>query len=333
MIQSKRPFNFSFFSGKFAGILPVPNLLLCVLLSFLIVACDNLNTFFRPSVATVNGSKIYLDEYQSALEKKIHMVPKEYWSQPDYLKRFEKEVLDTLIIEKIMYRRAQELNISVSEAELENKIQEIKKDYGEDFTNLFQQENIDFEKWKKEFGREILLQKLIDVDVNSKIKISEEEIEDYFKKHRGRYKSEARVKVSQIVVRDMAKANKAMERLQAGEDFGKVAADVSIGPEAGRGGDLGFITRLVMPEPLDKTIFQMAVNEISPIVQSSYGFHIFKITEIQPAKDRDLTDVRDDVLADIRMQKEDAAFASWLAELKAKAVIKKSTDIKIKKYI
>lgn len=332
MIKLKQPFNFFLFSGKSAGIFLVRNVLLYLLLPFLMVACDKMNIFYRPYVATVNGSKIYLDEYQSLLEKKIHMVPREYWTQPDYLRRFEKEVLDALIVEKIMYLRAQELNISVSEAELEKKIQEIKKDYGEDFINLFKQENIDYEKWKKEFGKEILLQKLIDADVNARIKISEEEIEDYFKKNRSRYKSDARVRVSQIVVQDMAKANKAMERLNAGEDFGRVAADVSIGPEAARGGDLGFITKLIMPEPLDKTIFQMPVDEISPIVQSSYGFHIFKITEIQPARDRNLIDVREDVLTDIRLQKEDEAFIVWLNNLKKKAVIKKATGIKIKKY-
>lgn len=331
MIKAKQPSIISPLIRKSSGILPVRCVLLYLLLPFLIIACDKINIFTRPYVATVNGSKIYLDDYQAHLDKKMHMVPKDFLNQPDYLKRFEEEVLDSMITEKIMELRAKELNISVSETELENKIQEIKKDYGEDFTGLFAQENINYEKWKEEFRKEILLQKLIAFDVNLKIKISEDEIEDYFKKHRSNYKSDSRVRVSQIVVRDMPTAEKAMERLKSGEDFAKVASDESIGPEASRGGDLGFITRLVMPEPLDETIFKMPVNEISPIVQSSYGFHIFKVVKSQPAKDRNLADVREDVIADIRMQKEESAFVIWLNELKKKAVIKKEANIKIKK--
>jgi len=303
----------------------------CLLTLSFIVACDKIDMFSRPYVATVNGSKIYLDDYQSLLDKKMYMVSKAFLDQPDYRKRFEEEVLDSMITGKIMFLRAQELNISVSDAELDNKIKEIKKDYGQDFTSLFAQENVNYEKWKEDFRKEMLLQKLIAMDVNAKIKISDNEAEDYFDKHRDNYKKESRVRIAQIVVRDLATAKKVVEKLNAGEDFAKVAADMSIGPEAQHGGDLGFITRLVMPEPLDKTIFKMPVNEISPIIQSSYGFHIFKILESQPAKAGNFADVRKDVIADIRSQKEDAAFMAWLEELKKKAVVKRQTNIKIKR--
>jgi parvulin-like peptidyl-prolyl isomerase len=300
------------------------------MLSF-IVACDKIDIFSRPYVATVNGSKIYLDDYQSRLDQKMDMVPKDILVQPEYMKRFEEEVLDNMITEKVMYLRAQELNISISEIELENKIKEIKKDYGGDFTSQFAQENVKYENWKEDFKKEMLLQKLIAMDVNAKIKTSDDEAKDYFNEHRNNYKKESRVRVAQIVVRDLAAAKKAVERLNAGEDFANVAASISIGPEAHHGGDLGFITRSVMPEPLDKTIFKMQVNEISPIVQSSYGFHVFKVLESQPARAGNFTDVREDVIADIRLQKEDAAFISWLEDLKKKAVIKKQTNIKLKK--
>ena len=175
------------------------------------------------------------------------------------------------------------------------------------------------------------MQKLIETDVNAKIKISDDEAESYFNEHRKNYKTESRARVAQIVVRDMATAQKAMGRLNAGEDFAKVAADMSIGPEASRGGDLGYITKWVMPDPLDKTIFTMQINKISPIVQSSYGFHIFKVIDIQQAKESNFADVREDVITDMRLQKEESAFINWLEELKKKAVVKIEPDIKTRK--
>jgi parvulin-like peptidyl-prolyl isomerase len=296
-----------------------------------IFACDKINILARPYVATVNGAKIYLEDYQLLLNQKKAMLPKDILDQPDYMKRFEEEVLDGMITEKIMNLRAQELNISISAAELEEKIKEIKKDYGKDFFNLLAQENVKYEQWQEDLKKEMLLQKLIAIDVNANIKVSDDEAEDYYNEHLSHYKTEPRVRVAQIVVRDLAMAEKIAAQLKAGEDFAKVAAQVSIGPEANRGGDLGFITKLIMPDPLDKTIFNLPVNKISPIVQSSYGFHIFKVLEIQPAKIGNFSDIKEEVIADVRSQKEEAAFVSWLEALKMKAVITKKTNIPVRK--
>ncbi len=140
---------------------------------FLIVACDKINIFSRPYVATVNGAKIYLDEYQTRLNQKMPMLPKDLLLNPSNYKRLEDEVLDGMITEKIMYLRAQELNISVSADELEAKINEVMKDYGEDFSNLLVQENVRYDEWREDLKKEMLFKKLVAVDVNANIHVSE----------------------------------------------------------------------------------------------------------------------------------------------------------------
>ncbi|OGP68151.1 MAG: hypothetical protein A2W27_07585 [Deltaproteobacteria bacterium RBG_16_44_11] len=305
---------------------------LSILALFFMVSCDKINIFSRPYVATVNGAKIYLDEYQIKLNQKMSMLSKDALSnEPNYVTRLEEEVLDGMITEKIMYLRAQELNIYVGASELEDKIDEIKKDYGEDFINLLAQENIKFDQWKEELKKEMFLQKLVAVDVNTKIRVSDDEAEDYYNEHRNNYRLEARVRVQQIVVRDFDKAQEILARLKAGEDFAELATNLSIGPEARQGGDLGYITRQVMPEPLEEAIFKLPVNKISPVVQSPYGFHIFKVLDSQPAMIKNFADVKDEVVADIRAQKEEAAFTGWLNSLKLKAVIKKENNVLRKK--
>jgi len=301
---------------------------------FFIVSCDKINIFAKPHVATVNGSKIYLDEYQVRLKQKMPLLPKDLMLNQTNYKRMEEEVLDGMITEKIMQLRAKELGISISSGELDAKIKEIMKDYGDDFANLLVQANVSYDEWKNDIRKEMLIKKLVEVDVNANIRISEDEAEDYFTENRGNYKMESRVRVSQIVVRDPAKAKEAEARLNAGEDFAKVATQMSIAPEAINGGDLGFITRQIMPEPLDETIFKLPVNKISSIVQSPYGLHIFKVLEIQSAKVRNFADMKEEVIAEIRAQKADAAFTTWLEALKMKAVITKESTVlreKIKK--
>jgi len=318
--------NLHLFSKIMSLILPT-GYALFVLALFCIVACDKINIFSRPYVATVNGAKIYLYEYQSRLNQKMPMLPKDLLLNPSNYKRLEEEVLDAMITEKIMYLRAQELNISISAGELEAKISEVRKDYGEDFADLLEQENIRYEEWRDDIKKEMLFKKLVSVDVNANIRVSDDEAEDYFNENRNNYKAESRVRVAQIVVRDLAKAKEAEVRLNAGENFAKVATQMSIAPEAISGGDLGFITRQIMPEPLDETIFKLPVNKVSPIVQSPYGFHIFKVLEIQPAKIRNFADMKEEVIAEIRAQKEDAAFTTWLEALKMKAIIKKESTV------
>jgi peptidyl-prolyl cis-trans isomerase C len=293
-----------------------------------IFACDKINISSRPYVAEVNGVRIYLDEYQKRLAQKKILLPQELISShPNYVQRMEEEELDDMITEKIMYLRAQELGLAISHEELEGKVNEIKKEYGEEFPKIFAEGKLNFEQWKEDLKKEMLFEKLIAVDVNAHIHIAEDEAKDYFNEHSDMYNAEAKVRVAQIVVRDLAAARQAMKRLKTGDDFFKVAKDSSIGPEAFRGGDLGFITRQVMPEPLDKTIFNLRLNEVSPIVKSPYGFHIFKVLEIKPAKIKNFAESKQEVMADIRAKKEEAAFPGWLTALKAKAVIKKESAV------
>jgi parvulin-like peptidyl-prolyl isomerase len=206
---------------------------------------------------------------------------------------------------------------------LEKKIDEIKKEYGAGFSNIFVQEKLNFEQWKEALKKEMLFEKLVAADVNAYIHVSEDEAEDYFNEHKDMFRVEPKVRVAQIVVRDAGAARKALQRINAGVDFSVVAREESIGPEARLGGDLGFVTRQVMPEPLDASIFNLRLNEVSPIVQSPYGFHIFKVLEIKPAKVKNFAESKEEIIADIRARKEEVAFISWLEALKAKAVIKK----------
>lgn len=289
-----------------------------------LAACGCSDVFNRKHVATVNGEKIYLEDYQKRLNaQKGILSPKTFTDSQNKQRMLEEEILESMIIEKIILQRARELGLSVSNTELERKLIDIRKDYGDNFFDLLVQQNVQYDDWREELRKEMLFDKLVAIDVNASIRVSEDEAEDYFNAHPGLCKSEARVRASQIVLRDMEKARQVESRLENGEDFAAVAKAVSIGPEAARGGDLGLISRGTMPEPLDKTLFSLPAGRVSPIVKSAYGYHIFKVAEIRPARVRSFPDCKEEVIAAMRAQKEDAAFTVWLEGLKMKAVVKK----------
>lgn len=282
----------------------------------------------RILVATVNGDKIYLDEFQKELKiRKARLSADTFDLSPEQLALLENEILETMITEKIILHRAGQLNLSVTNTELERKIIDIRSDYDTSFFDLLARQNISYDDWRDNLRKEMLIDKVVEADVNTKIRVSEDEAEDYFNDNRGFCKTETRVQASQIVLRDMDQAQAAADRLQRGEDFVKVAADVSIGPEAAAGGDLGFIGRGTMPEPLEALLFSLPVDKISPVVQTEYGYHIVKVTRIQPARARPFTECKEEIMAAIRAKKEDTAFNAWLDALKLKAVVKREAIV------
>lgn len=275
-----------------------------------------------PPVATVNGEQIGREEFVNKLAEETALAKSGSPLKAEQMASLKEEVLNQLIEEKLMLQRARDLSLVVGYAEIEARIGEIKKDYGNGgFDSLFGDGGINYKDWRQALQRRMLLEKIIAQDVNAKIQVTDEEAELYFKANRRIFLSERRVRAAQIVVRDRDLVEGILKRLKTGEDFAKVAREVSIGPEAERGGDLGFFERGMMPETIDRVVFSLPAGEISGVVKSPYGFHIFKVLDRQERGGRKFAEVKERVSADLRKRKEAEAYERWLEDLKAKAVI------------
>jgi len=273
-------------------------------------------------VATVNGEKIGAEEFKGKLMEELALAKGETPLKEEQTAKLKEEVLSQLIEEKVMLQRARELALAVSDAEIEARIGEIKKDYNNgSFSSLFSNGGISYAAWRQALQKRMLLEKVIVHDVNEKIQVTDEEAELYFKANRKAYLSQRQVHAAQIVVRDEVRAGEILKRLKAGEDFAKVAREVSIGPEAERGGDLGFFERGMMPEAIDRVVFSLPVGKMSDVVKSPYGFHIIKVLDRQQRGSRTFTDAKEKVSADLRKLKEAQAYDRWIEGLKARAVI------------
>ena len=326
---------FSFFSLKLklAGegqVLPAGRIPLCLLSTVMICTVCGCGGNGTPKpLATVNGAAISIAEFNNRFARDVNSLLDRSSLTPEDNEHLKEEVLNILIDEKVMLLRAKELSISVSDAELAKKIEEIKESYALDggFEKALATRKVDYGQWKEELRKRSILEKLISAEVNSKIQVKEDEGRAYHRKHRAMYGPEKRVHVAQIVVREQEKAETILKRLMSGEDFGKVAREESIGPEARAGGDLGFVSQGFMPEDIDSAIFSQQPGEIGPVIRSPFGYHIFKIIEKGKKAKRGWDDIRSQVLTDLKMQKEEQEYALWLSALRSKAVIKINRDL------
>ena len=273
-------------------------------------------------VATVNGERIELKEFEMKLAEEAALAKGEEPLKAEQYARLKEEALSRLIEERVMLQRARALLITVGEAELDARIEEIRKDYADgSFDALFSSDTMSFSTWKKALLKRMLLEKVVAADVNVKVQVTETEAEGYYQANRKRYAADRRVRAVQIVVRDRDRAEAILKRLKAGEEFDKVAREVSIGPEAEKGGDLGFFEQGVMPEAIDRLVFSLPVGKLSGVVQSPYGFHIFKVLGREEGGGRKFAEAKERVISDLRKIKEAEAYERWLEGLKERASV------------
>jgi parvulin-like peptidyl-prolyl isomerase len=294
-------------------------------LVFLLAACGEKEAHREPArivVALVNNQPLGLPEFKEKLAEQMRLIQGGTFLKPEDLERLKEAALNRLIEETLMLQRAAELSLAVGDGELAARIEALKGAYDdEEFDALFQEGPIGLSHWKEALRRRLLIEKVIEQDVNARIVVSQDEARRHYEARRKAYQTPRRVRAAQIVVRDRDRAEEILKRLMAGEDFGKVAREASIGPEAAQGGDLGFFERGRMPEAIDRVVFSLPAGRFSGVVQSPYGYHIFKLLAREDAGGKTFAEVSERVVADLRRLKEVEAYEHWVDGLKSRAII------------
>ena len=89
------------------------------------------------------------------------------------------------------------------------------------------------------------------------------------------------VRASHILVETREEAEKLREEIMGGKEFEDVAALTSLCPSGANGGDLGYFGRGMMVKPFEDACFSMKVGEVSDPIQTQFGWHLIKLTDIQ----------------------------------------------------
>ncbi len=113
-----------------------------------------------------------------------------------------------------------------------------------------------------------------------------------------------------------AQAEKVLQQIRDGADFGKLAKEYSADPgSADKGGDLGYFPTGTMVPAFDKTVFAMKVGDISDLVRTQFGFHIIKLTDIRAGKIPAFAEAREQLAKEIRQRGVDDLYYDQLEQL------------------
>jgi parvulin-like peptidyl-prolyl isomerase len=268
-------------------------------------------------LATVDGAAVTLSEYKSALDKLKAQLPKGDTLDPEGIKTLKMNLLNQLIEKKLLMTEAKKLGISVTESELNEQINKIMGEYpdSDTFNSRMKEENIDIASWKKEIEYQIMLDKLVKAVAGSDITFTPEEIEKYYNDHLDQYNSPTRVRALQIMLETREQAQTILDEIKKGSDFSELAKTYSISPDSEKGGDLGYFSEDEMP-PSFAVVFKMKPGELSNVVESEYGFHLFKVIDRREAKMLSLEEARPEIEEKLKRAKSEEKYGAWFEQIR-----------------
>ncbi len=245
-------------------------------------------------IALVDGQPVTVDEFTRAfpLETLERM--------PDYLRRQYAEFVQQLIDNRVLAAAADQ----------------------EDFSN-----DPAYRSELEEAARQVKMRYYYTRHISGAVTVSEDDIKQYYQRRIRDFSVPQRVRVRHILIevkRDAhpAEVSNAYERMvgirqrvQEGEPFAKLALSESSCPSRTQGGDLGYVQRGQLVPDVERAAFSLRGNEISPVIQSEFGYHIVQVTDRVAERRRTLDEVRDEIRDRLTQERERARYQEVLQQL------------------
>jgi len=223
------------------------------------------------------------------------------------------QVLNTLIVKKIIQLEAKKQNIKVTKDEIQAEIDKTIENIGseEAYKNALEYYGITEDRLKADIELNLYVNKLLE----PKIKITENEMKNYFEENKDDFKQEEQVKASHILVDDEETAKEIKQKLDNGEDFAELAKKYSTDTTTkDKGGDLGYFTKGKMEKEFENAAFSLKVGEISNPVKTQYGYHIIKVVDKKEGKEANYEESKEEIKEKLFEEKLPDAYQSWIEE-------------------
>ena len=261
---------------------------------------------------------------------------------------FKLNILAELINNQILVGHATRARITVSDAEIDTKIKELQSPYSpEEFGKKLAEQGLNVATLRNELRQSLLINKLVNKEIASRLNLTDQDIAAYYERSKSQFDvPETQFHLAHIVVTPFAepqvrnsknddaktpaaaarKINALYARLRAGDDFGTVAAEYSEDPRtASGGGDMGFIPTgtIESSPPLKQAVATLRTGQISGILRSQDGYHIFKLISREEAGQRELSDpqVQSSIRQMLSNEREQLLKAAYLDELRNRAKV------------
>lgn len=212
--------------------------------------------------------------------------------------KLKKDILNELISAELLYQASQKAGLGDLNKEVDSQLENIKKGFGsdEEFQKVLKERGIETKDLKEDIKKGVYINAYLEKDVFSKLSpMTEDEKKQEYEANKDKLNVPDEVKASHVLIKVGEKATpeekqKAKEKIDAlraramsGEDFAKLAKENSEDGSASNGGDLGYFKQGDMVKPFEDAAFGLEKDQISPVVETQFGYHVIKVADKKAA--------------------------------------------------
>ena len=311
---------------------------------------DEVFVFLPDPVATVGNKKISKKEFLDQLGK----VPVEYIAQltPDMLKTQAKQMVNSLVDMEVLLALAEKSGVKPTKelviAEFDKKLKEMPKEQLDMITKQLELQGKKLDDIKAEAVKDpntfkfYAINKWVEDNLKSKVKVTDADIEKYYKEHQDQFKKPETLTASHILISTMpadgkpgaavdpakdkeakAKAEKILADLKKGGDFGAIAEKESACPSGKQAkGKLPPFTKGQMVPEFEKAAMALKPGQLSEVVKTPFGYHIIKLEAKNPASVMPLAQVKEAIKANLEAKALEKQLTETLTKQKTNMNVK-----------
>jgi peptidyl-prolyl cis-trans isomerase SurA len=285
-------------------------------------------------VAVVNKEVITWSELYKMMEHEATEQMKAL-SEENRMKVFknnEAVFLEKLIDMRLQLQEAKRAGLDVSPEEVKEAMENIKRKYSLTDKSLEEnlaKEGLNIESYKKSLSEQILVNQFLNKQVRNKIVISDDEIKSQIDAYKANLINDESFKIRQIFLKKPKedvegkaveeKASLILQRLKSGEDFSKLAQELSEDPSGKQGGDIGYVKKNLLAKEFIEAFSKMKIGDISPPFRTEKGLHIVKLEDKSSAQSMD--EIKENLNKQLTEQKFLEKYKSLINDLREKAHI------------
>lgn len=274
-------------------------------------------------VASVNGEVISRADFERELSRESQAMEGAAPRSPEQIEPYKQTLLETMVERLVLLQAARDAQIQVSAEDVDRRVLGLTSEYpAGTFETALAQSQTSKTELARRTREQLLVERLLTDQVFARVAVTEEQIRRVYDENPDAWMEPEQVHAQQIVVKGLDEAKRLQQLLWQGKKFPELARRYSLSPDARVGGDLGFFKRGEMPPAFDDAIFRLSPGQVSDVVSTEYGFHLFKLVEKRAARKRELTEVRGAIeqklLTQLRAQRQ----AEYVKELRGKAQVK-----------
>lgn len=286
-------------------------------------------------IAVVVNNEVITEGEVERMLLPIYEQYKTLYQGAELVKRLEEarqRIMAQLIEDKLILCEARRLNVEVDEKDVDMKLGEVRSHFPSraDFEKALAGQRLTVKDLKRRYREQLMTRRIIDEKVGASVMITPVDIVNYYNAHADEFKQPPEIRLRNILVKPrpdlpapkaIGLAREISRRLKEGGDFGALAKVYSEGPGAEDGGMMGYVKKGDLLPEIERVVFNMKEGETTGIIQTSLGYHIFKVEEKREPRSRALSEARKEIEELVFREKVQAKIGGWVKNLKKNAYI------------